>query len=199
MAAKSQSSSSAEGLSSKKQEIYVIMPDVISYTLIRAKRRTVSLSVDAGGNAVVRAPRRMRKEDIDAFVEKNAAWVARQRERQRLRAERFPPLDESGIEALRKRAKAELPKRVEHYAGIMDLWPTGIKITSAKKRFGSCSAKNSLCFSLYLMRYPADAIDYVVVHELAHIAHKNHGPQFYALVESVLPDYRARRALLKAD
>jgi predicted metal-dependent hydrolase len=72
-----------------------------------------------------------------------------------------------------------------------------VKITGAKKRFGSCSSQNGLCFSWRLMGYPEEAIDYVVVHELAHIAHRNHGSGFYSLVASVLPDYKARRALLK--
>ena len=75
--------------------------------------------------------------------------------------------------------------------------PTGIKITSAKKRFGSCNGKNSICFSLYLMQYPQAAIDYVVVHELCHIRHHDHSPAFYRLVESVLPDYKERERLLR--
>lgn len=45
--------------------------------------------------------------------------------------------------------------------------------------------------------YPEAAVEYVVVHELAHIAHKNHGAAFYALIERELPDYRARRAMLR--
>ena len=73
----------------------------------------------------------------------------------------------------------------------------GIRITAARTRWGSCSGKNSLCFSLFLMRYPMEAIDAVVVHELAHIRHKNHGPDFYRLVEGTLPDYRQRIGLLK--
>lgn len=79
----------------------------------------------------------------------------------------------------------------------MNLYPTGLKITSARTRFGSCSGQNSICFSWRLMDYPELAIDYVVVHELAHIVHKNHGSQFWALVERYLPDYRARRAMLR--
>jgi predicted metal-dependent hydrolase len=47
------------------------------------------------------------------------------------------------------------------------------------------------------MQYPEAAIDYVVVHELAHIVHRNHGPEFHSLVESILPDHKARRALLR--
>ena len=79
----------------------------------------------------------------------------------------------------------------------MGVMPTGLHITAARTRWGSCSGKNSLCFSLFLMRYPPEAIDAVVVHELAHIRHKNHGPDFYRFVEKTLPDYRQRIALLK--
>ena len=90
-----------------------------------------------------------------------------------------------------------LPPKVEHYAALMGVRPVGVTITAAKTRFGSCSAKNRLCFSLYLMRYPEDAVDYVVVHELAHIRHHNHSPAFYALVARFMPDYRRREALLR--
>ena len=100
-------------------------------------------------------------------------------------------------EALRRQAKTLLPQRVAYWAGVMGVRPTGIKITSARTRFGSCSGKNSLCFSLYLMAYPSEAIEYVVVHELAHIRHKNHSPAFYAEVERYLPDWRQRQTLLK--
>lgn len=91
----------------------------------------------------------------------------------------------------------EIPPKVRHYSTIMGLRPTGIRITSARTRFGSCSGKNSLCFSWRLMGYPEEAVDYVVVHELAHIVHKNHGPDFWALVGQYMPDYKRRRALLR--
>ena len=74
---------------------------------------------------------------------------------------------------------------------------TGVKITTARKRYGSCSGKNSLCFSCFLMLCPEEAIDLVVVHELCHIQVKNHGPDFYALLEQVLPDWRERKKLLR--
>ena len=96
-----------------------------------------------------------------------------------------------------RRAREILPEKVAHYAEIMQLQPTGITITGARTRFGSCSPKNRLCFSWRLMAYPEAAIDYVVVHELAHLVHRNHGPEFHALVEHILPDHRQRRALLK--
>ena len=79
----------------------------------------------------------------------------------------------------------------------MGVTPTGVKITAARSRFGSCSGKNSLCFSLYLMEYPEEAAEAVVVHELAHIRHHDHSPAFYAEVAKVLPDYKERMKLLK--
>jgi len=165
------------------------------YTLLRTDRKTMAIEITREARVLVRAPRRAPEAAIAAFVQSNAAWIAEHVAKQRERLQALP--SEADEAALRKRAREELPPRVEHYAGMMGLWPAGVSITSAKKRFGSCSGKNRLCFSLFLMQYPPEAIDYVVVHELAHIRHKNHGREFYALVESVLPDYRARRALLK--
>lgn len=100
---------------------------------------------------------------------------------------------------LRALAAEELPRRVEYYSDKMGLYPTSVKITSAATRFGSCSGKNSICFSYRLMLYPPEAVDYVVVHELAHIKEKNHSARFYALVERYMPDYREREKLLKKN
>ncbi|NLA87393.1 MAG: M48 family metallopeptidase, partial [Clostridiales bacterium] len=137
------------------------------------------------------------KHDIAHMVQKHAGWIESHLEKQRRRAEARPELSKDEQEALRKQAKAVIPLKVAHYSRLMGLTPLGITITSAEKRFGSCSAKNRLCFSWRLMRYPDAAIDYVVVHELAHIMHKNHGKAFYALIESYMPDYKERKRLLK--
>ena len=167
------------------------------YRVVRSRRRTVALQVDQNGSVIVRAPMTLPAEEIRTFVEKHETWIHRQQQRQaRYRAEHPEPTPQEQ-EALRRQAKTLLPQRVAYWAGVMGVRPTGIKITSARTRFGSCSGKNSLCFSLYLMAYPPEAIEYVVVHELAHIRHKNHSPAFYAEVERYLPDWRRRQALLK--
>ena len=117
--------------------------------------------------------------------------------RQRRRQANHPEPTSAEREACIRRATEELPGKVAHYGAVMGLHPTGITITGAKKRFGSCSGKNRICFSWRLMQYPEAAIDYVVVHELAHIRHKDHSRAFYACVEEVLPDWRERRKLLR--
>ena len=167
------------------------------YTLIRAKRRTMSLQLDRDGRAVVRAPYGVKKEFIDRFIAEHEGWLARAREKQQNRRLAHPEPTDEERKALIARAKEYLPMRVDYWSGIMGLTPTGLKITSARTRFGSCSGKNSLCFSWRLMQYPPEAIDYVVVHELAHIRHHDHSPAFYALIERYMPDWRERMKLLK--
>ena len=168
------------------------------YTLIRAKRRTMSLQLDRDGNAVVRAPYGVKKEFIDRFVAEHEDWLTRAREKQQARRLAHPEPTDEERKALIARAKEYLPRRTAHWSAVMELVPAGIKITSARTRFGSCSSKNSICFSWRLMLYPPEAIDYVIVHELAHIRHHDHSPAFYALIEQYLPDWKARMKLLKS-
>mgnify|MGYP002627681580 CR=1 FL=1 len=167
------------------------------YTLIRAKRRTMSLQLDREGKAVVRAPYGVKKEYIDRFVAAHESWLERARAKQQARRLAHPEPTDSERAALIAQAKEYLPRRTAHWSAVMGLSPAGVRITSARTRFGSCSGKNSICFSWRLMQYPDEAIDLVVVHELCHIAHHDHGAGFYALLGSILPDHRERMKLLK--
>nr|WP_297176951.1 M48 family metallopeptidase [uncultured Agathobaculum sp.] len=167
------------------------------FEVIRSRRRTMAVEVTREGRVLVRVPLRTSDAAVRRFVADQTAWIEKAKARQRARLEAHPEPDAARSEQLLHRACQELPPKVAAYAQRMGLRPTGITITSARTRFGSCSPKNRLCFSWRLMDYPEEAIDYVVVHELAHIVHKNHGPQFWALVEQYMPDYRARRDLLR--
>ncbi|SHI16642.1 hypothetical protein SAMN02745823_02956 [Sporobacter termitidis DSM 10068] len=167
------------------------------YSVIYSKRKTLALEITKDLRILVRAPMRTPGRRIEQMLSEHAAWIATHLERQRQRNAAMPELTAQDAALYKERAKAELPPKVAHYAALMGLYPTGITITGAEKRFGSCSPKNRLCFSWRLMRYPEAAVDYVVVHELAHIRHKNHGKAFHALIASVLPDHKARQKLLK--
>lgn len=167
------------------------------YKIIRSQRRTMSLEVKRNGEIIVRAPFHVSEQVAAQFVSEHQKWIQGAQKRQEARQQAHPEPTPAEQAALIERARTELPRKVAEYAERMALYPTGLKITSARTRFGSCSGKNSLCFSWRLMDYPEAAIDYVVVHELAHIAHKNHGPKFWALVEQYMPDYKACRAMLR--
>lgn len=157
----------------------------------------MALTVDDELNVIVRAPFLMPDKVISDFIKQNEKWIEKQTEKKRQYFENHPPLTKEQEAELKKAALEILPQKVKHYAEIMGVSPTGIKITSAKKRFGSCSGKNSLCFSFMLMQYQEEAVDYVVVHELAHIRHHNHSRDFYRFIEKYMPDYKEREKLLK--
>ena len=175
-----------------------ILSPMESYELIRSRRRTLALEITRDCRVLVRAPLRLSQAKIDAFVESHATWIQTHLEQQRQRMASAPsPPTPADILALKAKARAVLPEKVAYWSEKMGVRPTGLKITTARKRYGSCSGKNSLCFSCFLMDCPEEAIDLVVVHELCHIREKNHGPRFYALLGQYLPDYKERKKLLR--
>lgn len=93
-------------------------------------------------------------------------------------------------------AREQLERRVADYANRMGVRPTGLRITGAKGRWGSCSGKNSLNFSWRLILAPEPCVDYVVVHELCHILHHDHSTAFWQEVERWFPDWRQCREQL---
>ncbi len=92
----------------------------------------------------------------------------------------------------RKEAERTLPELVAKYAEKMQLFPKEIRFRKTKRQWGSCSGKNVLSFNTMLMKLPEDVIEYVVVHELAHIKHKHHQKDFWKLVEAHMPEYKKR-------
>ena len=106
-------------------------------------------------------------------------------------------LKQAIIKLYRLLAKKTICERLDVYARIMNLPVNSIRITAAKTRWGSCSSKNRLCFSWRLIFADEQVIDYVVVHELAHIKEHNHSPAFWNIVALYLPDYQNRRKKLR--
>ena len=97
----------------------------------------------------------------------------------------------------KKEAQAYIPQLVSHWADKMLLSPTNIRFRKTKRQWGSCSGKNVLSFNTMMMKLPKDVIQYIIVHELAHIQHKHHQKTFWKLVESYLPDYKTQVVELK--
>ena len=167
-----------------------------SYEIIRSDRKTLGLQVK-DGRVFVRAPRRVTLQQIERFVREHEDWIQNALERQAAKQAAHPEPTAAERAELIRRAKEILPQRTAYWSQLMGLYPTQIRITSARRRFGSCSSEGHICYSWRLMQYPPEAIDYVVVHELAHLKHMNHSPAFHVLVAKYLPDHKARRALLR--
>ncbi len=168
------------------------------YEIIFSKRKTLSLSVNADGKVIVRAPLRTERKYIDTFVKKHTEWIEQAKERAANKKYSLKEASPEEEKLLRKKAKEILPQKAAYFSGLIGAAPGRITITGARTRFGSCSGKNNISFSFYLMRFPEEAIDYVVVHELCHILHHNHSKEFYKEIEKILPDYKDREKLLRS-
>ncbi len=167
------------------------------YTLIRSSRRTLSIQIDASARLIVRAPMRMSVVSIEGFLIAKKDWITKHQIKQATTPQR-PILSESDTRDAKKKLREYIIPRVH------ELWDgknlpkiTSIKITKSERRWGSCSAKNWLCFSYRLAEYlevpplirGRDFIDAIIIHELAHLIEKHHQWSFWNLVYSMMPEY----------
>jgi predicted metal-dependent hydrolase len=86
---------------------------------------------------------------------------------------------------LRTEAKAYLPKRTQWLAGKFGFTINDVRVKNLKSRWGSCSSKNNINLNIHLMRLPEHLSDFVILHELCHTVHRNHGTQFHALLNKL--------------
>lgn len=95
------------------------------------------------------------------------------------------------------RAEEKITERVAHYSRQIGTKPFYIQIKNQKRRWGSCSHNGFIRFNWKIIMAPLVVLDYVIVHELCHLLYKHHSFQFWQKVQSVLPDYKRRRKLLR--
>lgn len=99
--------------------------------------------------------------------------------------------------ALRQKARQLFAARLDHYAVQLGLDVPALSLSTARTRWGSCSVKTGIRLNWRLIHFQPHIIDYVVIHELAHLREMNHSPRFWAVVEQLCPDYRKARNELK--
>jgi predicted metal-dependent hydrolase len=173
----------------------------MEYTLIKSRRKTISLEVRKDG-VLVRAPNRTTRREADDFVRRHETWIRKKREQLALRSAQeasAPRLSEAELQALARQAAQVIPVRVAHYAALMGAKYGRITLRCQKTRWGSCSAKKNLNFNILLMLTPPEVLDSVVVHELCHLWEMNHSPRFYERVYAVYPDYDRWNRWLKEN
>jgi hypothetical protein len=175
------------------------MPIAI-HKMVRSKRRSLALQVTEEGLLVVRAPRSLSEREIFRFVEEKSRWVEKKMHQAAAHAgTAIPapgPAEEKNLKTLARDAFIE---RSCLYASKMGVQFEKIRLSSAKTRWGSCSLRGSLSFNWKLIQAPVEILDYVVVHELAHLAEHNHSPRFWAKVAEFFPDYKQAKLWLKTN
>ena len=98
----------------------------------------------------------------------------------------------------KERAKEHISNRVEYFSDLMDLKYSELKFRKMKSRWGSCNSSRVITFNSELIKVSKELIDYVVVHELAHLTHMNHSKEFHSLVDMFIDDSKAIRKELKS-
>ena len=98
-----------------------------------------------------------------------------------------------------QQATKKLEQKTARYADLMDVQPNSIRVKDYKSRWGSCSPAGDIAYNWKIIMAPHRVVDYVVVHELAHLWEHNHSSDYWKHVENVFPDYRERRQWLKQN
>ena len=160
----------------------------VCYELARKRVKNINLRIRRDGSVAVSAPRRTPAARIDAFVAGRAEWIAKARAQVLAAEAEAQPL-------FTELSDAVFPL----FARVLDGRPPVLKVRQMKTRWGVCApARRQITLNLRLAEKPRAAAEYVVLHEYAHFVHPNHSPAFWAVVARYMPDYKARRALLKA-
>lgn len=170
----------------------------VQYRLVRGKVKNINLRVRPDGTVRVSAPARATLAEVDAFVAAHRDWVRQAQaklEAQAARAAALPPPDP-------QQALAQFTRLSERvypaFAGVLGGQRPTIKVRDMTSRWGvCCPQRRQITFALQLYNQPEAAQIYVVVHEYCHFLVSGHGPAFWAQVEKLLPDWKARRKLLQ--
>ncbi len=176
------------------------MSHSFSYDILFSRRKSIAIQITRDGRVQVRAPYGCPRSLIENFLSEKEQWITAH-------------LESAGQAAARPRREFTEPERKRFielardiftqktvwYARIMGVTYGRIAIREQKTRWGSCSGKGNLNFNWRLIFAPPEVLDYVVVHELAHRKEMNHSKNFYAIVESVMPDYKKWKKWLKEN
>lgn len=154
----------------------------------RARSRRITLRVTQREGIVITLPWLVPFSRGLALLRERRDWI---REALARIAAAPPPLSEEEIRRLRAEAKATLPPRLAELAARHGFVYQGVKIKNNRSNWGSCSRKGNINLNLRLALLPPRLRDYVLLHELCHLRHPDHGPAFHALLEQVCPGHRA--------
>jgi predicted metal-dependent hydrolase len=140
--------------------------------------------VDADGRLRVTIPRGGSRREAEAFAQRHADWIARQRGRL---AHDAPPVHD----------RRALPSRLLELAACHGLVVSRVSIRNQRSRWGSCGRDAHICLNWRLVLMPATVRDYILIHELMHLRRMDHSPAYWRLVADAYPDYRVAREWLR--
>ena len=170
----------------------------IGYMLRRSARaRYLRLEISCAAGLVVTAPNRLDLFAIEKFIASKTGWVLSRLD-YFLRRPRQPSLGGGRRDYLKHKEEARLMvnAKLRHFNSHYQFNFKQVKIKNQKSRWGSCSRRGNLNFNYKISKLPPLLADYIIAHELCHLAEFNHSNRFWRLLEQTIPDWRARRTAL---
>lgn len=174
---------------SKRGNKVIAVPEIGEVTLRKSIRaRRISLRVHPLKGVTVSIPYFLPYAAGEAFLRLKHGWITETmaRQREKMKDVHIPAPDE--IEGLRSKARAELPARLELMASRYGFSYNRVTIKHNATNWGSCSSKGNINLNLNIVRLPEVLQDYILLHELCHLRHHDHGHAFHLLLEHVLTD-----------
>ena len=173
----------------RQSEKILTDPQVGEVLLVKSDRsRSISIRVPPVKGVRVSVPRIVPFAAAVAFYKMKRNWVLEVMARQRERFKDVQVASPDEVEALRRKAKAELPSRLAELAGRYGFVYNRVVIKHNATNWGSCSSKNNINLNLNIVRLPKVLQDYILLHELCHLRHHDHGHAFHLLLEHLLTD-----------
>lgn len=174
------------------------MKHPFKYEIIYSSRKTLAIQITPDGSVKVRAPKRCPKSTIECFLNEKESWILKHVNK----AMQNPPVMKNLLSVQERNryikiARDIFTQKTAYYASILNVTYGRITIREQKTRWGSCSSEGNLNFNWRLIFAPEEVLDYIVVHELAHRREMNHSQAFYAIVKSILPDYKKSQKWLR--
>lgn len=186
---------------SKKSGIQETVETVngLEFVLQRKKVKNLNMRIRQNGDVYVSAPSRMPIAEIKEFVASKSAWI----DEARIKYGNSPlaKADEASADEKdewRQAVSATAPVLIEEWSDILGVKAGKIVYREMRSRWGSCQpATGRICLNTRLALFPPECLEYVVVHELCHLLIRGHGKDFHELMDSVMPDWKSRRAKLR--
>ncbi|NQW29762.1 MAG: DUF45 domain-containing protein [Ignavibacteria bacterium] len=198
--------------------LFPVLDQGLTYVLLRSRRRSLALEIQADLSVVVRSPLRMSISDIESFIRSKSSWITKKRSDISQRLQIIPPKTSMQIyhrgqvvqwpHSERKKVQFQRAEAVRLFEeligrGLTLIGPyaakyTGLSVKRLKRRWGSCTKSGLITLNTNLICVPDTCIWGVVIHELVHLIHHNHSERFYRQLEALNPEYLVTDKLIDA-